>query len=179
MGDGSEEPTEAVSDFVYAARQGDLDDVREALSMGVEVNAPSYGRATAILMASANGHLDAVRVLLEARAATSLPNEAGNCPLHWAALNGHVDICRMLVEARADANARNEFKRKPFDEAFSRNLTEVCELIAPFTSFADDAPAECPGEEEEVEIADDGSFDYSEQEASSHPGSSGTPLLSW
>eukprot|EP00929_Paragymnodinium_shiwhaense_P015182 TRINITY_DN123226_c0_g1_i1.p1 TRINITY_DN123226_c0_g1~~TRINITY_DN123226_c0_g1_i1.p1 ORF type:complete len:285 (+),score=79.35 TRINITY_DN123226_c0_g1_i1:69-923(+) len=137
----AQEPTAAVSEFVDAARYGDVDDVKALLSSGVDVDA--YGgsagsRATALLMACANGHQDVVQALLDAKADMSKGNESCSSPLHWSALNGHLDICKLLVERKADANARNEFQRRPFDEAFSRGHQEICEFLAPKTDFADD-----------------------------------------
>merc|ERR1712187_200231 len=149
MGEAAgEEPSEEGAEFVLAARYGGLDDVREALAQGIEVNARSHGRATALLMASANGHVEVMKALLDARASAEMANEAGNCPLHWAALNGHVEACKTLLEARADGTARNEFGKKPFDEAFGRSFNEICELLAPATAFDEDAAAEEEGADE-------------------------------
>jgi len=139
------EPSEAIADFVAAARFGDVDDINAAIAAGVvDIDVIEPTKGTALLMASANGHLEVVHALLEARASTVLGNEAGSSPLHWAALNNHLDVCKALVEARADISARNEFKRRAFDEAFGRTNTEVCEFLAPKTDFDDDAPKDVP-----------------------------------
>lgn len=137
MNNENEPPEEAV-DFVLCARYGELDELREAMAAGIDVNVRSHGSATALLMASANGHLEVAQHLLDAGANTELANEAGNCPLHWAALNGHLSVCKLLLEKRADTNARNEFKRRAFDEAFGRNFPEICEFLAPLTNMAED-----------------------------------------
>jgi len=50
--------------LLYAASQGDLDELRAALATGCKPNAADYDGRTALHLAAAEGHLAAARFLL-------------------------------------------------------------------------------------------------------------------
>eukprot|EP00933_Yihiella_yeosuensis_P060159 TRINITY_DN6223_c0_g1_i1.p1 TRINITY_DN6223_c0_g1~~TRINITY_DN6223_c0_g1_i1.p1 ORF type:complete len:210 (-),score=71.03 TRINITY_DN6223_c0_g1_i1:149-778(-) len=136
----SEDPPEAVVEFVLDARYGDDDAVKAAIADGIDVNAKSHGGACALLMASGNGHTEIVKLLLEAKASTETANESKSTALHWACLNGHLDVVKSLLEAKANADVKNDFGKRPFEEAYGKGHTEVCEIIAASTNFEGDFP---------------------------------------
>ena len=110
--------------LLQAAREGDLDAVKECLQEEVPIGHqdPESGN-TALHFASANGKCDVIALLLEAGANINVQNKCLNTPLHWAALCGETKAVKLLCEhAKIDGkvtacNIKNEFGRIPYQEA--------------------------------------------------------------
>jgi hypothetical protein len=129
---------DAVQDFLDSARYGDLDDIKQLLDAGVDVNAADAGGNTALHKACANGHVEAASLLLN-RGARCAANANGNTPLHWAALNGHVEVIRLLVgrlDADADVLAKNAFGRSALTEATAHGHEDIARLLVSHGSVA-------------------------------------------
>lgn len=101
------------------ARYGDLEDVREALERGADVNASDVSGKTALHMAAANGHTAIVKLLLVHGAETERRNRAGNTALHWACVGGAVDAVALLLRHGANASALNDADRTPLDDGIA------------------------------------------------------------
>eukprot|EP00252_Welwitschia_mirabilis_P007630 TRINITY_DN1920_c0_g1_i1.p1 TRINITY_DN1920_c0_g1~~TRINITY_DN1920_c0_g1_i1.p1 ORF type:complete len:170 (-),score=46.12 TRINITY_DN1920_c0_g1_i1:247-756(-) len=126
---GSNDASEHVEEFVDAARHGDIDDVKELISINGILNAQDSEGRTALHMAAANGHLDVIRFLISKGADLNARNLEENTPLHWAALNGHAGVVEELILAGANPAALNRFDRTPLDEALSRDKINVVNAI--------------------------------------------------
>ena len=86
-----------------AARNGNLNLVRQLITAKVNVNYDEDGGETALFEASRNGHRDVVRTLLKAGANKEggiLPD--GATPLYVAAQIGHDEVVKVLLEAEAE-----------------------------------------------------------------------------
>lgn len=82
-----------------AARQGDVQQVRELLAAGVDVNARTEYGATALSYAADRGHVEVVRALLEAGADVQVTDSFYHAtPLSWAASAGHGDVVALLLQ---------------------------------------------------------------------------------
>jgi serine/threonine-protein phosphatase 6 regulatory ankyrin repeat subunit B len=105
-------PDPRVPDFLKAASDGHLTEVRRLIREGVDVDAILPGdrhQETALYFAVAGGHLDVTRALLEAGALPEDPTIVlgGGLwpPLFVAARQGHGKIIQVLLDAGADVNA--------------------------------------------------------------------------
>jgi hypothetical protein len=99
--------------LVYSAADGDLDNVRKLLDLGVDVNAKeSKLGCTALIAATQSGHTSVVRLLLARGANPSTPCNAlgieGNTALILAADDGNAEVVRMLIAKGAEVNMKTE-----------------------------------------------------------------------
>ena len=86
-----------------AAMRGDLDQVRELLRGGADVNAPQSDGVTALHWAADNGDAALAGVLIYAGANMApLTRNDAYTPMHMAARGGHAEVIGLLVEAGAD-----------------------------------------------------------------------------
>lgn len=86
-----------------AAMRGDLDEVRELLRSGADVNAPQNDGLTALHWAADNGDAALAGVLIYAGANVApLTRNDAYTPMHMAARGGHAEVIALLLEAGAD-----------------------------------------------------------------------------
>ena len=90
---------ESVVALTWAASQGDLNEVRALVAVGVEPGTADYDGRTALHLAAAEGHLDVVRYLLDAGAPPRPVDRWGGTPLSDAEGNGHADVADLLRQA--------------------------------------------------------------------------------
>lgn len=101
---GGDPPTGAVNPgaeprLIEAARTGDLQEVRQLVRRGADVNAFGKGRQTALIAAAQRGRREIVNVLLEAGADANLRDAKGNTAAEAAANRGHSRIAETLRQA--------------------------------------------------------------------------------
>lgn len=87
--------------LLYAASQGDLDELRVVLATGVEPNEADYDGRTALHLAASEGHADAVRYLLDAGADPDATDRWGGTPMSDAHRGNHQDVEQVLSDWRA------------------------------------------------------------------------------
>ncbi|KAL6557209.1 hypothetical protein OROMI_017559 [Orobanche minor] len=121
----------------YAARYGDIDDVKSIASAGVSLDSKNSEGRTALHMASANGHHDIVDYLIQSGVEVNVSNTEKNTPLHWACLNGHIEVVKHLVLAGAGLSLLNSHERTPIDEAISSRKMDVIDAINEATAQAE------------------------------------------
>jgi hypothetical protein len=102
-GSGSESPGALKTRLFKAAKSGDVKAAREALDGGVEVDALSANKWTALHEACRYGQLEVVKLLLAAGADPNIAHsQNGFTPMVVAAFEvGHADIIRALVDGGA------------------------------------------------------------------------------
>jgi glutaminase len=83
--------------LLYAASQGDLDELRAVLATGADPNAADYDGRTALHLAAAEGHLAAVRYLLASGARPGVTDRWGGCPLTDAKRAKHTAVVEVLA----------------------------------------------------------------------------------
>jgi glutaminase len=84
--------------LLYAASQGDLDELRAVLAAGADPNAADYDGRTALHLAAAEGHLSAVGYLLSAGARPGAADRWGGSPLTDATRAEHTDVAALLQQ---------------------------------------------------------------------------------
>ena len=82
--------------LLYAASQGDLDELRAVLAAGANPNAADYDGRTALHLAASEGHLGAVRYLLSAGAQPQATDRWGGTPLVDARRAKHTAVSQLL-----------------------------------------------------------------------------------
>jgi ankyrin repeat protein len=90
-------------DFVISAGQGNLEECKLLLSIGVNVNANNCV-GTALGRAAGSGRIDVCKFLISKGAYLELYSIAGETPLMLAAEYGQLDVCKLLVHHGADVN---------------------------------------------------------------------------
>lgn len=113
-------------ELLLCARYGELDELKEELAKGADVNFKGAGGQTALHAACANGHAEIVEALLARGADAMAANDAGNTPAHYAAQQRHAPCLRLLVATQgADVLARNAFGRSALTEAIASGDGDV------------------------------------------------------
>jgi hypothetical protein len=172
--EGEQENYSSWEEFLIdSCRFGELEDVKECLSNGVDVNFRNEQKNTGLHMAAANGHLEIVKLVtpLMKKELINSQNEAGNTPLHWAVLNNKKFIVEYLLSLQADCNLKNEDGERPLDIAIKLELPEMLEQIAPFTAMT----AEEIKESEEVKEDEEGEDEEGEEGAEDKKKDEGAP----
>jgi serine/threonine-protein phosphatase 6 regulatory ankyrin repeat subunit B len=93
-------------EIVQAARDGNLERVRELLAVGVNVNHTNANDSTPLLWASRMGHTAIVEMLLAAEppANVNQANEFGMTALIYASIDNHRAVVEALLDAGANVN---------------------------------------------------------------------------
>ncbi|MEB4212047.1 glutaminase A [Mycobacterium sp. 94-17] len=89
--------------LLYAASQGDLDELRAVLATGADPSAADYDGRTALHLAAAEGHSAAVRYLLESGARPGATDRWGGTPLTDAKRAKHAAVAQLLAAQDAGA----------------------------------------------------------------------------
>ncbi|KAG7157709.1 myotrophin-like [Homarus americanus] len=93
-----------MSEFVWGLKNGDLDQVMEAVEKkGTDVNIAIEGRPP-LCLASDYGQLDIIKYLLQKGANVESTDKHGITALLAAIWEGHTQCVKVLLEAGADKN---------------------------------------------------------------------------
>ena len=98
---------EAIERPIEAVWNGNLADVKTAMSDGADVNIKDNMGTTALIKASGNGHLDVVKLLLNNDADVNIQDNEGVTALMLASGKGYIGIVKLLLDMGADANIQN------------------------------------------------------------------------
>ncbi|TDQ27414.1 ankyrin repeat protein [Phyllobacterium brassicacearum] len=109
-----------------AAKNGDVERVKQLLDQGANVAEPDSSGEPALLVASLAGHTSVVAVLLERGTDIEIRNKGGLTALHAAAYGGSLEIVKLLVENGAAVNDTNNFyKMAPLHAAAEEGHADV------------------------------------------------------
>ena len=92
--------------LMFAARDGDTEEIRELVKAGTDIEARDKSGETALMWAAGWGQPEAIRELLKAGADIEARNEGGTA-LNKAATTGQPEAIRELLKAGADIEARS------------------------------------------------------------------------
>jgi ankyrin repeat protein len=111
--------------FFEAAKSGDLGQVKQLLSKGVNINCRPFDNSTPLHVAACYGHFDLVTHLISSGANVNAKNLYSDTPLHYAALFGHVKIVYHLITCKAEIDAKNLNGWTPLGKAAYAGHDEV------------------------------------------------------
>lgn len=111
--------------LVFAAGDGDYEEVKRLLAAGHDVMERSKVGETPLHTAGISGNADVVRALLDAGADPDARTNGGPylkmTPTHWMVFGKHAAGLAALIKAGADINAQNTQGKTPMDMAVSMN----------------------------------------------------------
>ena len=126
----TEPPTVAPEILIHeAARDGNIEAVKQHLAAGTDVNAKGKYEETPLLYATLEGHKEIAELLITKGANVNAEDKWGNTPLHLAAYKGHKENVKLLIAKGADVNAKNEDGETPLDDAVRYKQTEIADLL--------------------------------------------------
>ena len=115
-------------DIHQAAKDGNIEAVKQHLAAGTDVNVKDTNRWTPLHYAAWKGHKKIVVTLIAKGADVNAKNRYGT-PLHLSAGSGHKDIAKLLIANGADVNVKDVGGDTPLDWAINRNHPEIADLL--------------------------------------------------
>jgi ankyrin repeat protein len=117
----------------FAARDGDIEAVKEFLAAGADVkdrisNGMWFTELTPLQFATDEGHKEIVELLIAKGADVNAKYVNGETPLHMAASNGDKEIAELLIANGADVNAKDRSGETPLDSLHGYR-TEIAALL--------------------------------------------------
>jgi ankyrin repeat protein/ribosomal protein S13 len=91
-------PRDVNKELIDAARNGNMDKVKELLGAGANVNYQDEYKSTPIMYAIASEHLDIVKELIARSADITVANHNGATPLHLAASINNIEILKRIID---------------------------------------------------------------------------------
>jgi len=136
FGEGRMGPDEGYSPYCYrlqsrlikAAREGDLEEIRDTLKKGANSNLPVDDSFPPLQTASASGQAGSVRLLLDNGAQVNQVANFENTPLNAAASYGHMEVVGVLLERGADVCYKSSVGTAG-DIARARGHKEISDLL--------------------------------------------------
>lgn len=119
----------ATGDLATLAEKGQLDQIKQLLQSGTDVNTRLNDGSTALHWAVLNDQSEIVGALLEAGADPVALNRNGISPLFLAVQNGNAEIVDKLLKAGADPNTLSESGETILMTAASTGKPDVVALL--------------------------------------------------
>lgn len=111
--------------LIHAAERGNLEEVRDLLNRGAEVDNRNRNGHTALHQASSMGFLEIVKLLLRSGASVDLPDGDGETALMMAAYRGKADVVRLLLINGADPNRGDNNGTTPVQMTRDENIKRI------------------------------------------------------
>ena len=117
-------------DIWTAAKEGNIEAVKQHLDAGTDVNAKNEFGLTPLHRAASRGHKEIAELLIAKGADVNAKDKRGTTPLHEAAGRGHnKDVAELLIAKGADVNAKTKDRWTPLDSAIKLKRTEIADLL--------------------------------------------------
>jgi len=120
-----------MSDIVRAVRKNNLNQVKELISQGYDINLPDKNGDTALILAAYEGKTEILKLLLEAGAdVTVLDPGMKATALHAAAYAGRTEAAKLLIEYKIDINKQGPYNGyTALHDAIWQNNIETAKVI--------------------------------------------------
>lgn len=128
----------------YAAKQGNLSGVEEAIKSGAYINSSRILGATSLHTASMEGHYKVVEFLLKNGAEINVINQFGCTPLLNAAYDGNSELVKLFLEHSADLSIADKDGDTPLFVAFREGHLETAQIIIDYV-LGQDPTTKRPG----------------------------------
>jgi ankyrin repeat protein len=109
-----------------AARNGNIEVVKQYIAAGVDVNAKNSFGMTPLHYAAGADHKEIAELLIAKGADVNAKNESGSTPL-FGVIDG--EIVELLIAKGADVNAKSDDGKTPLDWAIRRKHPETADLL--------------------------------------------------
>ena len=117
-------------DIWEAAKQGDVDAVKQFIVAGEDVNAKDNRGSTPLHKAVYDGHKEVAELLIAEGADVNAKDDVVEwTPLHKAAWRGHKEIVELLIAKGADVNVRGHFGMTPLNMVDYQGEKEIADLL--------------------------------------------------
>ncbi|MBE6463683.1 MAG: ankyrin repeat domain-containing protein [Alphaproteobacteria bacterium] len=108
---------------------GDINEVKELIDMGVDVNQKDNSGRTALMEASYWGYKEVVELLIQNGADVNQKDEKGKTALVKASGEGYKEIVELLIKNGADVNHKDNYGYTALMDASYWGYKEVVELL--------------------------------------------------
>uniref|UniRef100_A0A7S0IYJ3 PDZ domain-containing protein n=1 Tax=Calcidiscus leptoporus TaxID=127549 RepID=A0A7S0IYJ3_9EUKA len=116
--------------LMHAVNDGQLEEVRDLLLPGTDVNVPNSVGDTPLILASWQGNSDICRLLLRHGADVDIANAEGNSALSCASYRGHLEVVKLLIEQSAPLEHVDHMTGKtPLIKACYKGHAETAEVL--------------------------------------------------
>jgi len=115
--------------LIGAADDGRLDEVRQLVAAGADVNAYAPGDGTPLIAAARRGDVATARFLIEKGARVDAAARGDGNPLIAAAAHGRLEMAQALVASGADVNAYAPYDETPLINAARSGETAVVSFL--------------------------------------------------
>lgn len=115
--------------LIRSAKEGRLEDVRDLLKQGADVNARTDSGATALMWACFFGKLEVVNELLRNGADVNAKDNKGWTALMTAAEQGYPEVMELLIAKGADVNAKNAESQTALTYAMGRKRDKESAIL--------------------------------------------------
>jgi ankyrin repeat protein len=121
---------EAVTRFISAANEGNLDLVKLLHQAGIDVNAQGFDNTTALMATAFSGpQLTIAQWLIEHGADVTMKKSGGFSALIWASMNGHKELVDLFIESKADINEKDDGLYTPLVLAVIHNHYDIAKTL--------------------------------------------------
>ena len=116
------------SALIQAARDGDIEVVKQHLAAGTDVNTKDDHEYTPLHWAAMEGRREVAELLISQGANVNAKNKVGSTPLHIAAYM-KFDLAELLIAKGATINVTDDVSRTPLDDAIEGDKKETADLL--------------------------------------------------
>eukprot|EP00123_Amoebidium_parasiticum_P010521 comp20160_c0_seq1/m.24950 comp20160_c0_seq1/g.24950 ORF comp20160_c0_seq1/g.24950 comp20160_c0_seq1/m.24950 type:complete len:969 (-) comp20160_c0_seq1:35-2941(-) len=120
-------PLDDVGDILYAARFGDVEQLKWFVLRGADLSKADLDRRTPLHVAAAEGRVGAVEFLIEQKVDVNAVDRWGNTPLEEAINNGHFETAQLIREH--GGTAKHELGDRMCEYASKGDLENIKLLV--------------------------------------------------
>ena len=112
-----------------AVCKNNINGMKEAISLGADVNLKNNEWDTALMYTAYWGRTDIARLLIEHGADVNAVDKYGNTALMWACEYGHIEIVQLLLEYGVDVNGQDKYGNTALIKACEYGHTDIANLL--------------------------------------------------
>ena len=116
-------------ELISAIRENNINQVRELVAAGVNVNQENHNGDISLIKAIFKGNIDIIKLLIEAEANVNQENKNGDTPLRQAISGNKIDIINLLIEAGANVDQEDENADTPLIKAIFKGDIDIIKLL--------------------------------------------------